>query len=283
LRAVVVEFANTTQDGAGAYNQGVLVMNNNLQPGLSIANAFAFNTTTGNGGGVFTANGATTTMLADAAAGVGAILRLTGNSATNGGNFYVESGGVLNVGNSASHIEIDLGTAVRGAGYYIDNGGEANLGCTVHTRFSPGDPNPPHAVEGGGVYNAGTFTQLGGTFDRNSADVGGGLFNAPSGLARFGQVGVCSVNFDANVASGTPTSNGGDIYNQGQIIIESAIHSNNFGWSGTVNGGGLYQEGLTASTLIVGGGYHSFSGEDTSGDGGGFYFKTVQPMGVAAL
>jgi hypothetical protein len=133
---------------------------------------------------------------------------------------------------------------------------------------------------GGGFYNRGTVNLQNGTLSSNSADFGGGFFNAFTGTV---------VVTDSTLFGNLATTNGGGFFSSGTVrITNSTLFGNISGNSGggfqtvggTVNvinstfsgntassGGGFYNTGVATVRVIN----STFSGNTVSVNGGGFY------------
>jgi predicted outer membrane repeat protein len=153
-------------------------------------------------------------------------LTVSGNH--DSGVFVVEPGASVTL----SGLAIFNGIALQGGGIY--NAGTLTVsGCTLSSNaasFSGG----PYTGDGGGIYNAGSLTVSGCTLSNNSAfSYGGAIYNS-------GMVTVSSCTVDQNYAQF-----GGGIYNgtfnAAMLTVSNSVFSYNFGgdiYGPYTNGGG---------------------------------------------
>jgi predicted outer membrane repeat protein len=162
---------------------------------------------------------------------------LSQNSASEGGGIF--NSGTLDISGST----LTANSAIDGGGIY----NEAALtvsGCTLAGNSATGfDFNAQHyAGHGGGIYNLGTTTVRDSYFVTtnsgapNSADLGGGIYNAvgliEGGIA-VGTLDVRGSTFTGNSAS----DSGGALYNLGAATVQESTLSGNTAGSA---GGGIF-------------------------------------------
>ena len=126
----------------------------------------------------------------------------------------------------------------------MDAPGNLTLTLLTVTGGNPGGLN-----DGGGIYNTAGLTLNNSQVVNNTADFGGGVFNANSGTLR---VSVSHLNNNANARVG------GGLYNKGLAILSTSQVDNNTitgtPGAGGVAGGGIFNTGsLTVSSTQVNG------------------------------
>ncbi|MBR0190465.1 MAG: hypothetical protein IJQ31_00185, partial [Thermoguttaceae bacterium] len=206
------EYIGVKDNGAGILNSGTLTLNGttNITGNVTADNY--------NGGGIYQAGTLTN--------GLNGTLLVKENIATNGGGVYVAADTELNNGSTES-ITGNTATA-NGGGIYVASG------KTLSTPDSAtGNVKSNNAVNGAGIYNAGTLD-----FDG-------------------------AVAIDGNTASG----NGGGIY-QGGTVENGLNGSLTIQDNEAVNGGGVY---AAADTELNNGSTESITGNTATANGGGIY------------
>ena len=111
---------------------------------------------------------------------------------------------------------------------------------------------------GGGIFNNGTLTVSASTFADNSAELGGGIYNYINSTLT-----VSASTFFGNSVLGE----GGGIYNEDTLTLSASTLSGNSASNGGDAGGGIFNNGVTAtlnSDIVAGN-----SGGDLGGDLGG--------------
>jgi len=165
-----------------------------------------------------------------------------GNSGSDGGSIFNNSGSSLTVTNSI--FSYNVATHFGGAIY--------NNGALVatNTTFSHNG-----GISGGAIYNnLGTLTLIKNTLSFNSALDGGGIFNSNSML-------VTNSLFDSNIAQ----QSGGGIRNTGNLIMMNSTLSQNTAFG---TGGGIDSEGtvsvrastITGNSALAAGGIYNSGG-----------------------
>ncbi|MFO7741872.1 MAG: hypothetical protein R6X31_06105, partial [Anaerolineae bacterium] len=221
--------ANAATDGGGIYNQAAL----NVQNGSAIGQAGAGNNATNQGGGIYSDNTGTTTVVSSA---------VHGNTAEIGG------GGIYNDTSSTTTVDASTVSAnVAGWG-----GGIASLNATLNvqngsTIGGAGGGNTATAAGGGGLYNSGvngTVTVDASRVSANTAENGGGIINW------WGVLNVQNGSTIGGVGSGnTATNHGGGIYNANggtAIVVDSRILQNR-----AANGGAVYSNNASDGATTV--------------------------------
>jgi hypothetical protein len=245
-----IRSTHTPGSGGGiGNNNGVMTVNGGKISG---------NSTDGHGGGISNAGSLTVsgcTLSGNSALVGGGIdggdltissSTLCGNSAADGGG--IRCVGTLTVhrciftGNSATAFNLgDTHIAGTGGGIAIDFGN-----VTVQDSSFIGNS----AELGGGIYNApGSFsaelgnslTVSGSTFTSNSATEGGAIYNDPTGTLV-----VKNCNLGTSPLTGNTAVAGGGIYNLGNATVQD---SNLLGNSATSAGGGIFND--ASGTLTV--------------------------------
>lgn len=283
-------------DGTGIYNGGTLTMNSGTIK----------DHTGHHGGAVYVASGKTFNMNGGT---------LEGNKSKGGSGGAVYALGTFNMNGGTIN---NNSTGNLGGGVYIPEGGKFNMTNATISNCS--------GAHGGGVFNQGTFNMtnatisgctatngtghggglcthapvnlIGATFERNTADLGGGVFvgepdvltmdantkiinnfakkGKNSTFARGSGGGIyvfigASLTLDGGTISGNTATNGGGIGGEGTLIINDGTITNN---TATNDGGGLYLYERAAFT--VNGGTIS---DNTATHGGGAAFNT-SPSGL---
>lgn len=181
--------------------------------------------------------------------------------------------------NSAASLTLEDITLRKGAtatpGGGIRNAGTLSLDAVTVKQCSSS------AAAGGGISNTGTATLAGSTLSNNTASLeGGGLFNTGTATLAYSTVKI-----------NTSGQEGGGIFNTGSLALSDSYVNGNTA-SGTYDGGGLYTDSASTTTLTDssvldnvaggdGGGVYGatavtvsgsdISGNAAAGDGGGFY------------
>ncbi len=223
-----------TSDGGAIYNAGTIT---------DLAGTYTSNSATANGGAINNIGTITTlagTYGSNNAANGGAIYNTgtisdlsgtyTSNSATtNGGALY-------NNGTITQAISATFG------GDNTSDGNSADLGGAIYNETAQiisidatsAFKNNRATTDGGAIYNAGTITDLAGTYTSNSATANGGAIN------NIGAITTLAGTYGSNQAA-----NGGAIYNTGTISDLSGTYTSN---SATTNGGAIYNMGTVTIT-----------------------------------
>ena len=179
-------------------------------------------------------------------------LKITGGKGVNGGGLYLENQSVVKLLDGTLITENE---ATSGGGVYNEGtlfmSGSAMIGKSTSTIATSSSYGNIATSSGAGIYsNSGSKIYLGYTSWTSTSD------NSPSELTG----GVCG-NYLSNSVSAT--ANGGGIYTQGQLYINSGNISYNY----AINGAGIYTE----SNITMTGGTIKGNEGNTSGDGGGVY------------
>ena len=206
--------------GGGIYNAGTA----NIGSSSIIGNSAEFNLATPVG---FGAGGFGT----DFQDGLNGNAVVEGGGIYNSGNLTVTSSSVLK--NSATSTVINGSNPANGDGngeFNGDNDSGSNGG-----NFNGNGVNGNVTVEGGGIYNAGTTTLMGGSLTGNSA-----TSNVTNGSHNGDFNGDNSGNFDGssngNGVSGNVTVEGGGIYNAGTTTLMGGSLTGNSATSNVTNG-----------------------------------------------
>ncbi len=215
---------NAANDGGGLYNEGTLSL---------VGSAVSDNRASGGGG---LRNFGTAALHAS---------RVTGNSVTWAG------GGISNGADSS--VLIDQASAISGNSSDVHAGGIWNEG-SMEIRDSAMDGNTA-ADAGGAVHNLGTLVIGKSILSANSAGQGGALYNTESGTA--------TIEDGTRVTSGT-ASDGGGLFNLGDLTVEASEVSGNWG----TFGGGLFN--WTGGMLTVS---NSLIANNSANEGGGLHNK----------
>jgi CSLREA domain-containing protein len=230
LSGVSIDFARATGDGGAIRNLGTVRIDNEPLP-TNTYNQFVFATnseTTGRGGVIYNGPGASLTIEAFPDRGA---LMSSFSVASSGGTIYNHGGTVSllaapGTGLYRAEIYLDAGHATTGEGGVVYNG----TGGTVtggHAQLRWGT-----AIEGGNLYNAGSFQLDQGGFDRGGADPnrptalalrGGNAFNTSTGTLRLGLAAPAN---QFEVAGGR-AEEGGGIYNEGLLVHNHVRMSGN--------------------------------------------------------
>lgn len=179
-------------------------------------------------------------------------LKITGGKGVNGGGLYLENQSVVKLldGTLITENEADFGGGVYNQGTLFMSG-SAMIGKSTSTIATSSSYGNIATSSGAGIYSiSGSKIYLGYTSWTSTS------VNSPSELTG----GVCG-NYLSNSVSAT--ANGGGIYNQGQLYINSGNISYNY----AINGAGIYTE----SNITMTGGTIKGNEGNTSGDGGGVY------------
>ena len=249
-----VTFRNnsSTSGGGGAlYVEGAVTLT-----GTSV---FTGNTAKLNGGAIY-AGGALTVKGAS----------FTGNSAGSGGAIYANSGLTVTTASFSSNTATGNGGAI-----YIAAGTTATIGSGDST-FVTITGNT--ALNGGGIYNAGTLTIGKGlaALSSNSAlynakdkvgGEGGAIYNSGTLTMSWDNNNPAGLNVSGNKSTGLSDSvgGGGFLYNTGDATLSFFLVSNNTAYG---NGGAIYSEDGNLSLTGM-----SFIGNRTTakGNGGAVY------------
>lgn len=231
--------------GPGIFNENVDVWKS-----LTIQGAGAGSTIVdgGNKGSVFTVD-----------SGVNALI--SGMAIRDGTGTDDRGGGIYNLGTlTVDSCSISDNAASYGGGIY--NKGDLTISDSIISSNTVKDC-------GGGIYNhkGSTTTIRDSTTSHNYAGWGGGIFNA-------GMATVIGGTINGNVATGGDPNNGGGIYNMvGTIIVNDATISDNLAGD---HGGGIYNyKGITIvtdgtisrNTATFGGGIFNYFGTTTVNGG----------------
>ncbi len=276
---VSVSTCTASADGGGIYNSGTAtlysckVISCSATSGGGIANsstlyiygttaiggastaansATGTATTSGFGGGIYSTGG--TVGLGYDASGAADTWSgsISSNSARCGGGISINSGSLL-VSTSVSGY---IGGSSKGNTATSYGGGIYNASSTAIT-ISKGTISYNSAQSGGGIYNAGTITLSGATISYNSAtNTGGGLANNKTMTFSSGTLSNNEAPKGAgifNLTSQTITISGGTISSNKAISADDSI------------GGGMYNCGICK---LTGG---TFNGNQATSGGGGIY------------
>ena len=177
-------------------------------------------------------------------------LKITGGKGANGGGLYLENQSVVKIldGTLITENEADFGGGVYNQGTLFMSG-SAMIGKSTSTIATSSSYGNKATSSGAGIYSiSGAKIYLGYTSWTSTS------VNSPSELTG----GVCG-NYLSNSVSAT--ANGGGIYTQGQLYINSGNISYNY----AINGAGIYTE----SNITMTGGTIKGNEGNTSGNGGG--------------
>jgi hypothetical protein len=239
LQLVSLVAGSTTGDGGSILNEGqVLITNTPSSTGAY--SALWGNHADGVGGAIANAAGAQLEIVNVATDPAGTRVDLSTNDADGGGGAIANDGDVQLRGSTTvttSHdVYVDNGSTPADGGAVLNRAGASfTLGCRAFLRFST-------AVQGGDVFNEGTFAMLGGTLDGGAAVTGGALHNTASGTAGVEPAPTC---FDASsqISRSTASSTGGGIHNEGTFSVESGARLTISGAGGgpdATSGGGVH-------------------------------------------
>ena len=249
-------YGNPGEVGGGINNSGSLTVVNSTVEGNSVTPGFQYSG--GDGGGIYNAGTLTVTSSA-----------IDYNSTANGGN----GGGLYNAGTmTMTGSVIDNNLADQSHGGNALGGGVNNERVLTVTNSTIDD----NSGRSGGIQNAGTMTLTNSTIDNNS---GGGIQdfdklavtdstidnNSGNGISNQGALTVANSTIADNLGSGignlgtlTVTNStiadnsagdgGGGILNQGSTTVTNSTIADNS--AGAAYGGGLWDLGLSASTLL---------------------------------
>ena len=244
LRDVALAGATATGDGGAILNEGeVLVTSSPASSGEFVA--LFGNHATGVGGAVANRPGATLDVRNVSTDPGGSRVDLRYNTADGGGGAISNDGGTVRIegrtGPGGSHdVYLDDNAATSADGGGVRNAsGVVTLGCRAFVRHSD-------AVDGGGLWNAGTLRLVGGGAPPPPPPHGGGVFNAASGVLEVVDAGPCgpASQLDASRATGT----GGALHNEGAVTVEDGARLLITGAGGgpdAQTGGGIHQGGGT--------------------------------------
>lgn len=272
---------NSAADGGAIYNSG------NLDVKQSIFNG---NTATNSGGAVYNNNTATFTntsfsgnkssngnggAIYNGTNGVIETLTATfqNNSAGKDGGAIYNDGTLNNITNSNftgnnAVTNGEASTTGNGGAIYNANGKTINITTNSFSGNKAGEAggavynagtltisgntfNGNSASKGGAVYNNDTLNIAENTFEANSADFGGALYNSASG-----KISAIQGTFNANTA----VSDGGALYNIGSINTIGGSFTNN---KAANKGGAVYNTGKLDKIANA-----SFSSNSTTADNG---------------
>lgn len=186
-------------------------------------------------------------------------LKITGGKGANGGGLYLENQSVVKLldGTLITENEADFGGGVYNEGTLFMSG-SAMIGKSTSTIATSSSYGNKATSSGAGIYSiSGAKIYLGYTSWTSTS------VNSPSELTG----GVCG-NYLSNSVSAT--ANGGGIYTQGQLYINSGNISYNY----AINGAGIY----TKSNITMTGGTIKGNEGNTSGKGGGVYVSFVSDV-----
>ena len=224
-----------SNNGAGVYNAGNLIMDNSRIDGSNVA--------TMNGGGVYN---------------LGSIEMMNGSSinrnfATNG-----DGGGVYNAEDAMLMMD---GSSINSNRAENSGGGVYNLGTIEMMNGSSINSNFATNGNGGGVYNADSrmLSMNRGVIQSNFASIGdgGGVYNLGTIVA------VDNSRFSGNIAD---NGNGGGIYNALDSMVTLTNQSQDSS-NRASNGGWIYNMGNVVSTDMNG----DISSNNAFNDGGAIY------------
>ncbi len=207
---------NSAAIGGGIANQDALTVTNST---LVANSALA-----GNGGGIDAEGGAATivqslilgnTATGHSGGGIDNVAEVTLSQSTLAGNNAATGGGIFNNNGlltvSQSTVVSNSGSsAVLGGGAIRNSGGEATI--VDSTFFANSITNG----RGGALFNIGTMFVTESTFDNNSAQFGGGIFNFSGTLI------VDSTVVANSLAGGNCTNRSGTFISQGHNLSDDA-------------------------------------------------------------
>lgn len=189
-------------------------------------------------------------------------LKITDGKGANGGGLYLENQSVVKLldGTLITENEADFGGGVYNEGTLFMSG-SAIIGKSTSTIATSSSYGNIATSSGAGIYSiSGAKIYLGYTSWTSTSD------NSPSELTG----GVCG-NYLSNSVSAT--ANGGGIYTQGQLYINSGNISYNY----AINGAGIYTK---SNITMTGGTIKGNEGNEgnSSGKGGGVYVSFVSDV-----
>ena len=250
-----------------AWNAGAIYLTGTSTANIENSN-FDTNTSNGHGGAIYNQGSLTVTNSdfssnhANASGGTiynEAILDISGGNYS--GNSAWDGGAIYNTASAETEIQDAVYKSNQASGYggAIYNLGKLTVADTDFGGVLPADKNT--AKQGSGIYNDGNLILNGGSFNKNEAERGGGLY-----LASASTTDITNTNFVSNVA--THNSNpsyaaGGAIYNEAILDISGGNYSGNSAW----DGGAIYNA-ASAKTEIQD---SVFSSNQASGYGGAIY------------
>jgi hypothetical protein len=204
-----ITFTNTLSGATILLTNGELLLNKNLTvDGSALTNGIAIN---GNHASrIFEVSNA--------------MVLLNALTITNafGGGIFNNSGATLTVSNC--NLTGNTRQSSNGGGIY-------NNGTLIMYQNTISGNIVPNLGLGGGIYNNGNLTMYQNTISKNSADIGGGIFNQAGGTMTLNQ----------NSLSGNTVANyGGGICNYGNAILNQDTIVGNTTRGSSSGGGGLY-------------------------------------------
>jgi hypothetical protein len=263
-------------DGAGIYNSGTLTIDGGQVTGNDKIDA---SRSTGHGGGVYNAAGATLTYKRG---------DVSGNYNSQGGGIY--NAGRLNITGGAISANSATGSVVNGVsgeGGGIYNAGTADItGLTVSRNtatengggirnagsltFRGGSVSDNRATggDGGGIHTSSALTLSGGTIEDNETASGYATFNPVLQTGSGSGAGVC-------VSAGSFTMTGGNILNN----RATTTYISGTYFSPLANGGGVFVGNNAANPCVFtmsggtirGNSATAYNSGLERGDGGGVY------------
>jgi len=173
-----------------------------------------------------------------------------------GGGVY-NNGGTLYLTNCV--VISNISSQSDGGAIYNDvNSALFAIGTTFDSNSASGN--------GGAIYNAGFIQSEASVFSANTSLNGGGIYNAASG-----DLTVIQNSFVGNLSSGTGTSGGGGIFNEGLLTAANSTLAQNGTLDGG-HGGALYHNEVTGTLTTLARLTNVTIGENTAaGNGGGIY------------
>ena len=212
--------------------------------GVTVQNCVIANSTSRNGGGLYTNNSLGTATISGCT--------FSGNTTNgSGGGLYVNSTSTGTAIVSGCRFLNNSSTGSGGGGAYVSESGSGAIsvsGCGFSANQAPNNG-------GGGIFNSnigtsGTITLAGSTFSGNSASAslgGGGIFNSNGGTGS-GTIAVVNCVLSGNSAGG-----GGGIFNSNQsggpVSVTNCTLSGNTGGTALGGGGGIGNYNFGTVTL----------------------------------